>query len=264
MSRRRRSASSTRWLQRQARDPYVRRARAEGYRARSVYKLEELDRRFRLLRPGARVLDLGAAPGSWSQYAARRGCRVVAVDRLEMAPIEGVVVVRGDIREAATQRAMAAALGGPAEVVLSDLAPDATGDRTTDRLRAEAVAEEILELLARLLRPGGWLVLKLVAGAEAAIRPLAQARFAKVRFVRPRATRAESSELYLVCEAYRPPAELPAEATAGSGPASAEVMAGGGEQPPAVTTPSAPAPSPPAGDEPAPAPGGHGRSRPRS
>ncbi len=206
MSRRRRSASSRRWLERQARDPWVRRARAEGFRARSVYKLEEMDRRFRLLRRGARVLDIGAAPGSWSQYAARRGCRVVAVDRLEMAPVEGVRFVRGDVRDPALWRRLRAELGGPAEVVLSDLAPDAIGDRVTDRLRAEAVAEEILALLPEVLAPGGRLVLKLVAGAEAAIRPLAAARFARVRFVRPRATRAESSELYLVCEDYRPQA----------------------------------------------------------
>jgi len=209
--------SSRRWLERQARDPFVKRAKAEGYRARSVYKLEEMDRRFGLLRTGARVLDIGAAPGSWSQYAARRGCRVVAVDLLEVEPIPGVEVVRGDVRDPAVQAGLRARLGGPADVVLSDLAPNTTGDRVTDRLRSEAVCEDILAFVPEVLAPGGALVLKLLRGAEAVVVPRARVLFAKVHHVRPRATRAESSEIYLVCTGFRPPGAESSTASPSSG-----------------------------------------------
>ncbi|GBD41086.1 Ribosomal RNA large subunit methyltransferase E [bacterium HR39] len=208
------SASSRRWLERQARDPFVRRAKAEGYRARSVYKLEEMDRRFGLLRPGMRVLDIGAAPGSWSQYAARRGCRVVAVDLLEIEPISGVEIVRGDVRDPAVQAELRARLGGPAQVVLSDLAPNTSGDKVSDRLRSEAACEEILAFVPEVLAAGGSLVLKLLRGAEAVVVPQARALFGKVRHVRPQATRAESSEIYLVCTDFRPP---PSSVAAGGG-----------------------------------------------
>jgi 23S rRNA (uridine2552-2'-O)-methyltransferase len=205
-----RSASSQAWLKRQLNDPYVHQARAEGYRARSVYKLKEVDERFGLLRRGDRVLDLGAAPGSWSQYAARKGCRVVAVDLLEMDPLPGVEVLRGDFLEPEVQARLLAALGGPADLVLSDMAAPATGQRNVDRLRAEALGEAVLEFAARAARPGGACLIKLVRGAEAVLTPLALRGFASSRLLRPKATRSESSETYLLARDRRP--SPPAEA----------------------------------------------------
>ena len=199
-----RSASSQAWLNRQLNDPYVHRAKSEGYRARSVYKLKEIDERFGLLRQGARVLDLGAAPGSWSQYAARKGCRVLAVDLLPLDAIAGVEVLQGDFLEAAVPARLQEALGGPADVVLSDMAAAATGQRTVDRLRAEALGEAVLDFAAQVLRPGGDCLLKLVKGAEAVLTPLAQASFGSSRILRPKATRSESSETYLLARGRKP------------------------------------------------------------
>jgi len=199
-----RSASSQAWLNRQLNDPFVHRAKSEGYRARSVYKLKEIDERFGLLRQGARVLDLGAAPGSWSQYAARKGCRVVAVDLLSLDPIAGVQALEGDFLDPAVQDRLREALGGPADLVLSDMAAAATGQRTVDRLRAEGLGEAVLEFAASVLRPGGDCLLKLVKGAEAVLTPLAQASFASSRILRPKATRSESSETYLLARGRKP------------------------------------------------------------
>ena len=199
-----RSASSQAWLNRQLNDPFVHRAKSEGYRARSVYKLKEIDERFGLLRQGARVLDLGAAPGSWSQYAARKGCRVVAVDLLSLDPVAGVQALEGDFLDPAVQDRLREALGGPADLVLSDMAAAATGQRTVDRLRAEGLGEAVLEFAASVLRPGGDCLLKLVKGAEAVLTPLAQASFASSRILRPKATRSESSETYLLARGRKP------------------------------------------------------------
>ncbi|GBD44921.1 Ribosomal RNA large subunit methyltransferase E [bacterium HR40] len=198
-----RSASSQRWLRRQQTDPWVARARAEGFRARSVYKLAEIDHRFQVLRRGLAVLDLGAAPGSWSQYAARRGCRVVAVDRLPMEPIPGVEIVAGDFLEEETQARIRACFPAGVDVILSDLAPETTGRRTVDRLRSEAAGEEILAFARTVLKPGGHLLLKLLKGAEAEIAARARPLFAKIRFLRPAATRKESSETYLLATGFR-------------------------------------------------------------
>lgn len=211
MTRKKRSASSQRWLARQRTDRFVARARKEGFRARSVYKLEEIDRRFRLLKPGLAVLDLGAAPGSWSQYAAGRGCRVLAVDRLPMAPLAGVEILQGDFLDEAVQAAIRERFPHGVDVILSDLAPDATGVRTVDRLRSEAAGEAILDFATMVLKPGGHLLLKLLRGAEAAIAAKAKPMFAKIRFLRPEATRSESSETFLLATEFRGPA---AEATA--------------------------------------------------
>ncbi len=198
-----RSLSSQRWLERQLNDPLVHKARREGWRARSVFKLQELDERFSLLRRGARVLDLGAAPGSWSQYAAKRGCRVVAVDLQPVEPVPGVEIVTGDFLDPAVQAVLRERLGGPADVLLSDMAAPATGQRAVDRLRAEALGETVLEFAAEELAPGAALVLKLVKGGEAALVPRAQALFASARVVRPKATRADSSEVFLVALGFR-------------------------------------------------------------
>lgn len=204
-----RRPSSSRWLSRQLNDPYVQQAQEHGYRSRSAYKLLEIDRKVRLLRPGLRVLDLGSAPGGWAQVAGARGCRVVGVDLLEMAPIPGALLLQGDVFDPATIERVQEALGGPADVVLSDLAAPATGRRTVDRLRAEALAERVLALLPGLLAPGGSALIKLLRGADAAVAVEARRHFAKVRLIRPEATRRESSEIYLLGLGHRPEAAPP-------------------------------------------------------
>jgi 23S rRNA (uridine2552-2'-O)-methyltransferase len=176
----------------------VQRARREGYRARSVYKLEEIDRQFQLLGPGARVVDLGAAPGSWSQYAARKGARVVGIDLLPVDPIPGVELLQGDFLDPAVQDRLIERLAGPVDVVLSDMAPSSTGRRAVDRLRAEALGEAVLDFAARVVRPGGACLLKLVKGAEAPLVARARQMFRGTRLLRPKATRAESSEIFLL------------------------------------------------------------------
>ncbi len=198
-----RTASQVRWLQRQLDDPYVAEAKKRGFRARSVFKLEEIDKKHGLLRKGMAVLDLGAAPGSWTQYAVAKGCRVVACDLLEMQPVPGAVFVRGDFTDPAVLERLAALLAGPADVVLSDVAPNTTGLRNVDRLKAEAAVEAVLDLAGRLLRPGGACLVKLLKGAEAVILPLVRQDFAAHRLIRPKATRAESSELYLLATGFR-------------------------------------------------------------
>jgi 23S rRNA (uridine2552-2'-O)-methyltransferase len=207
-----RRIASTRWLTRHLADPFVQRAQKEGYRSRAAYKLLEIDARHRLLGPGRRVIDLGCAPGGWLQVAARRGARVVGVDLVEVAPVGGAVALQGDIFDEATPDQLLAALGGKADVLLSDVAPAATGRRGVDRLRAEAIAETVLALLPRLLAPGGSLVLKLLRGADSAFTAAARRQFQKARLFRPQATHRESSEIYLVGTGYRPEVAPPAPA----------------------------------------------------
>ena len=214
-----RKSSSTRWLQRQLNDPYVQEAKRAGYRARSVFKLEEIDARFALIDKGAPVVDLGAAPGSWSQYAAQQGARVVALDLLPMDPIQGVEILEGDFLEPATQAALTARLGGKVATVLSDIAPDATGRRLVDRLKAEAVGEAVVGFACAVLDNDGKLLIKLVKGAETAVMDMARAHFAKLRLLRPKATRSDSSETYLLATGFRGGEE--AAAGAASSPASA-------------------------------------------
>lgn len=207
MTRRGRRAGAH-WAREQARDPYVRQARQAGYRSRAVYKLQALDRRFRLLRPGLCVLDVGAAPGGWCQYARRQvgpGGRVVAVDRLAMAPLPGVVFIQGDITEDGVQTHVLRVLEGPAGLVISDLAPDITGIAATDQARAEALACAVLALCAKALRPGGVLVLKAFHGeAFGRLRRGCGERFASVRECKPAASRSHSRESYLVCRERLP------------------------------------------------------------
>ena len=198
-----RTSSSTRWLQRQLNDPYVQEAKRAGYRARSVFKLEEIDARFALIEKGEAVVDLGAAPGSWSQYAAKKGARVVALDLLPMDPIQGVEILEGDFLEPASQHALIARLGGKVRAVLSDMAPDATGRRLVDRLKAEAVGEAVVGFAAAVLEDDGKLLIKLVKGAETAVMDLARPQFTKLRLLRPKATRSESSETYLLATGFR-------------------------------------------------------------
>jgi 23S rRNA (uridine2552-2'-O)-methyltransferase len=205
-----RRAGSTRWLERHLNDPYVQGARQAGYRARAAYKLLEIDRRFGLLEPGHTVLDLGSAPGSWAQVAAARGCRVIGLDLAEVAPIAGATILQGDVFDPATPAALRVAAGGPAAVVLSDMAASSTGQRAVDRLRAEALGEAVLALLPELLAPGGSAVIKLVRGAESEVTAEAKRQFERVQLVRPEATRRGSTEVYLVALGYRGAAENPA------------------------------------------------------
>jgi 23S rRNA (uridine2552-2'-O)-methyltransferase len=200
--------SSRRWKQRQARDPYVRKARAEGLRSRAAFKLMEMDKRDHLLRRGAVVLDLGAAPGGWSQVAADAvgaSGRVIAVDILPMEPPEGVRFIQGDFTDEKTLKEVVAAVGfGKADLVLSDMSPNITGNRSVDQPRAMYLAELALETARRVLGPGGHLVVKVFQGEgfDAFMRAL-RAEFGTVRVRKPAASRAESREMYLVAGNYR-------------------------------------------------------------
>jgi 23S rRNA (uridine2552-2'-O)-methyltransferase len=198
---RKRSNSSARWLQRQLNDPYVRQAQAEGYRSRSAYKLKEIDDKYAVLSDAGTVLDLGAAPGGWLQVALERGVRTcVGVDLLALEPLPGVHLLQADLREAETLEAIRERLGGKgADLVLSDMAADTTGVRHVDQDRTEALADIALEVAQIMLRPGGHFVCKVFqGGAGADLLARLKAGFAKVRHVKPPASRDESPELYLV------------------------------------------------------------------
>jgi 23S rRNA (uridine2552-2'-O)-methyltransferase len=205
-----RSLSSKLWLERQLNDPYVGRARREGLRARAAYKLIEIDDKHRLLKSGARVVDLGAAPGGWSQVAAKRvglaqgRGRVVAIDLLEMAPIAGVDFVRRDFLDPRTPDEIKALLGGPADVVLSDMAANATGHRKTDHLKIMALAEAAAEFAREVLAPGGAFLCKVLqGGTEGTLLAALKRDFAAVKHVKPAASRADSAELYLLATGFR-------------------------------------------------------------
>ncbi|MDH4022643.1 MAG: 23S rRNA methyltransferase [Gammaproteobacteria bacterium] len=203
-----RKSSSARWKARQARDPFVKRAQAEGWRSRAVFKLSELQGRERLIKPGSVVIDLGAAPGAWSQFAADvvggRG-RVLAVDLLPMAPLAGVEILQGDFGEEAVMNRLLTSLAGtPVDLVLSDMAPNMSGTRVVDQPRAMHLAELAADFASQVLRPGGNLVVKLFQGegfqeyVEAA-----RARFASVRLRKPAASRSGNRETYLVARNFR-------------------------------------------------------------
>ena len=206
----RRTASSTRWLERQLNDPYVARARAEGYRSRSAFKLIELDDKYRLLAPGKRVVDLGAAPGGWSQVAAARVKSsdakplVVAIDYLDMDPIPGVTILKQDFLDEKAPAAIRKAVGAPADLVLSDLAAPTTGHRQTDHLRTVALCEAAADFAATILKPGGDFVAKVFrGGTEGELLARLKRNFATVHHVKPPSSRSESVELYLVAKGFR-------------------------------------------------------------
>jgi 23S rRNA (uridine2552-2'-O)-methyltransferase len=200
-------ASSSRWLERQLNDPYVAEAKLKGYRSRAAFKLIELDDKFHFLKPGARVLDLGAAPGGWSQVArARIGAKgsVVGVDILDMEPIGGVELMKLDMMSAEAPGAIRAALSGPADIVLTDMAAPTSGHRATDHLRTTALFEAALELAEEVLKPGGAFVGKVFQGGAAPdLLTRLKKSFREVRHVKPPASRAESVELYLVALGFR-------------------------------------------------------------
>jgi 23S rRNA (uridine2552-2'-O)-methyltransferase len=201
---RRRKPSSTDWLTRQLNDPYVAEARRQGYRSRAAFKLQQLDARFHLLARGARVVDLGCAPGGWSQVAAEAGATVVGVDLSETDSLPGATLLQGDFRDAATVAKIRAALGGTADLVLSDMAAPATGHAATDHLRIVGLAEDAFALAETLLRPGGAFVAKVFqGGAEGDLLAALKKSFAEVRHAKPAASRAESAETYVVAKGFR-------------------------------------------------------------
>lgn len=201
----RRSKSSGRWLREHFSDPFVQRAQAEGWRSRAVFKLEEIDRREHLLRPGDVCLDLGAAPGAWSQYARRRvgrRGRVVATDILPMDPIEGVEFVQGDFREQEVfDRILALVPKRGVDVVLSDMAPNLSGVDAIDQPRSMYLAELALDLAGRVLKPGGSALIKVFQGAGfQELLAAARRSYAKVKLYKPEASRARSPEMYLLAK----------------------------------------------------------------
>jgi 23S rRNA (uridine2552-2'-O)-methyltransferase len=202
-----RSLSSKLWLERQLNDPYVARAKREGFRSRAAFKLLELDDRFHFLKPGARVVDLGAAPGGWSQVAAKRvGAkgRVIAMDLLPIDAIPGVDLVELDFLDADAPNRLKTMLDGPADVVLSDMAANATGHRTTDHLKIMALAEAALDFAREVLAPGGVFVAKVLqGGTEHQLLAGLKRDFRVVRHVKPAASRSDSAELYLLATGYR-------------------------------------------------------------
>lgn len=203
---RRRKAASQRWLLRHLNDPYVQAARREGYRSRAAFKLLELDARFHLIRPRAVVVDLGAAPGSWSEVARRRGAgRVIALDLLPIAPIAGVEILQGDFSDEAVLQRLLATLGGAAaDLVLSDMAPNTTGHAATDHLRIMHLVDLAADFATRVLAPGGAFVAKVFqGGTEGTLLASLKRGFTKVRHAKPQASRAESSELYVIAEGFR-------------------------------------------------------------
>jgi 23S rRNA (uridine2552-2'-O)-methyltransferase len=206
MSKPRRSSGS--WRERQERDPFVVRARAEGWRSRAVYKLEQIDKKEKLLKPGMVVIDLGAAPGSWSQYITEKlqgRVRIIALDLLEMDALPSVEFIQGDFREDDVLEKLDAALGeGRADLVISDMAPNISGNRSVDQPRSMYLAELALDLCDRALKPGGDFVCKLFQGEGSdAFIVAARQRFGRVRVKKPDASRPGSREVYLVARNYQ-------------------------------------------------------------
>src|SRR6187551_701738 len=209
-TKKKRTVSQKRWLERQLNDPYVARAKREGLRSRAAFKLIEIDDKYRVLKAGGRVVDLGAAPGGWSEIAAKRvGAtegkgKVVAIDVLDMKPIAGVEFMQLDFLDPAAPERLRAALDAGADVVMSDMAANATGHKKTDQLKIMALVEAAAEFARAVLRPGGSFLAKaLQGGTEAALLSALKRDFATVRHVKPQASRTDSSELYLLATGFR-------------------------------------------------------------
>jgi 23S rRNA (uridine2552-2'-O)-methyltransferase len=201
-----RTAASTRWLERQLNDPYVRRAKAEGFRSRAAYKLIELDERFGLLRGAKRVIDLGIAPGGWSQVVRRQapGAAVVGIDLLATDPIDGVAILQMDFMDEAAPGLLAAELGGKADLVLSDMAANTVGHPQTDHLRTMALVEAAAHFAGEVLAPGGALVAKVLAGgADSALVATLKRMFQSVKHAKPPASRKDSSEWYVIAQGFK-------------------------------------------------------------
>lgn len=205
-----RTVSQQRWLQRQLNDPYVAEARKRGYRSRAAFKLLQLDDQFHFLKPGARVVDLGAAPGGWSQVSVERvkpgpnGGRVIGIDITAIEPIANATLLEKDFYDDDAPDMLKALLGGPADVVLSDMAAPATGDPQVDHLRIMGLAETAHDFARQVLKPGGTFVAKVLrGGTERDLLDRLKRDFVKVRHVKPEASRADSAEMYVVGTGFR-------------------------------------------------------------
>jgi 23S rRNA (uridine2552-2'-O)-methyltransferase len=204
---RQRSLSSTLWLQRQLNDPYVAEAKRQGYRSRAAFKLIQLDEKFHFLTPGKRIVDLGCAPGGWCQIAAERvgkQGKIVGIDYLAMDPVTGAEIMQLDFLDPSAPDRLKAALDGPADVVLSDMAAPTTGHGPTDHLRVMALAETAYEFAAEVLSPGGIFVAKVFqGGTERTLLDRLKRDFTAVRHAKPPASRQDSAEVYVVATGFR-------------------------------------------------------------
>ena len=200
-----RTTASQKWLQRQLNDPYVRAAQQQGLRSRAAFKLMEIDDKLKLLHRGSRVVDLGAAPGGWSQVAVKRGASVVVgVDLLPVDPVAGATLLQGDFNDEAVQQQLRDLLGGTATIVLSDMAPNTTGHAATDHIRIMGLAELALDFASKILVPGGAFVAKVFqGGSEQTMLVPMKRMFATVKHAKPPASRKESSELYVVAQGFK-------------------------------------------------------------
>lgn len=205
-----RKISSTRWLERQLNDPYVAQAQALGYRSRAAFKLLQIDEKAKLLKPGGRVVDLGCAPGGWTQVAVEKAGakgKVVGIDLQAVDPIPGAELLEMDFLDEAAPEKLKQLLDGPADLVLSDMAASATGHPQTDHLRIMGLAEAALDYAEEVLAEGGGFVAKVLqGGSEKDLLDRLKRRFAKVRHVKPPASRSDSAELYVVATGFRPDA----------------------------------------------------------
>ena len=201
-----RKVSSTRWIERQLSDPYVRKAKQEGYRSRAAYKLIELDERFKFLAGAKRIIDLGIAPGGWTQVVRKQvpQALVVGIDFLPTDPIDGATILQLDFMDESAPQQLREALGGPADVVLSDMAANTTGHKKTDHLRIIGLAEAAIYFAREILAPGGAFVAKVFqGGTENQLLGDLKRDFAVVRHVKPSASRADSAELYVLATGFR-------------------------------------------------------------
>ena len=201
-----RTASSTRWLQRQLNDPYVKQAKVDGYRSRAAYKLAELDDRFDLIKSAKRVVDLGVAPGGWSQIVRKRSPKagVVGIDLLPTDPIEGVILFEMDFMDDEAPAALEAALDGPPDLVLSDMAANTVGHKATDHLRTMGLVEAAVDFAITTLEPGGAFVAKVFAGGtDGDLLAILKRNFSSVKHAKPPASRKDSSEWYVIAQGFK-------------------------------------------------------------
>lgn len=209
MAKSKRQRKSNNWVKRQNRDHFVQKARSSGYRARAIFKLEEIDLKYRLIKPVTRLVDLGAAPGSWCQYAASRvtdPAQILAVDLLDMEPVAGIRFIQGDFTDPELTDSLFDTMQGQTiDLVLSDMAPNITGIRAADQARTEAIQQSILHFCSQALRPAGTLLTKLFEGEAAQfMRAQMKSRFTEFAAIKPDASRSESREIFLLARGYRP------------------------------------------------------------